>query len=313
MEITYKRIDTDLALEFADYILPVVAEDTEFERYLCYAVLDEGHLVGLLVADPRRIGPEILSIGLSPVYQKKGLARELLSFALEDMVTMYDGSEDVDMNYFGATILADPELAYRLSCIFEQCGFKPESEGIFYETSVGSISDSPALQNPAVIDYLSGEKGRKKFCCFKDLSGKQIRAFGNKLAEENISDGIVPEELEEDISYFGLQEEMVSSGILFFKENKGTLQNALLYRVKEDTLPNDLIRLLTASAVAACKKYPKETRLSFWAGDEVTRKLILKIFPDAVPAQRMITYMLPFDAKAYQEYFKSLSEEGTDE
>ena len=301
MNITYKRIDSDTAREFADYILPVVAKAREFDDYMFYAMLDEGHIAGLLVADPIRIGPEILSIGLSPAYQKKGLAKELLSYTLEDMITMYDGSEGISPNYFGATIMADRKTAGTLSRIFEQCGFKPGFEGTFYETTVGSIDESELLHNQSVLKYLSEAEGMEHFRSLKDIPQKQLLVFGNYLVEKNISSGIIPEELEEDISIIGFNEDKIDTAILFFKENDGTIQNALLYRVNDGTLPTNLIRLLTKSAEIAYRKYPKDTRISFFAGDEIIRKMIIKFFPKAEPLQRMISYELPFDAEVYQQ------------
>ena len=297
MDITYKRIDAELASEFKDYILPAVAEDPDFDQYLFYAVLDEGHLVGLLAADPRRIGPEILSIALSPEYQGKGLARELLAYTLEDMAAMYDGSEGGPENYFGATILTEPIIASRLSGVFLSCGFKPDSEGTFYEVTVGDIKGNPTLQNPSMLTYVTGADGKKKFRPLKDVPKQELLAFGNYLANKNIIPGIVPEKLEDKISILGYKGDCIKTGILFYKENEGTIQNALLYRMEEETLPADLLHLLTSSAQEVTKNYPDNTKLSFWAGDEVTKKLILKIFPDAVPTQRMITYILPFDAE----------------
>jgi len=297
MDITYKRIDAELASEFKDYILPVVADDPDFDQYLFYAVLDEGHLVGLLAADPRKIGPEILSIALSPAYQGKGLARELLAYTLEDMVTMYDGSEGDPENYFGATILADPECASRLSGIFLACGFKPDSEGTFYEATVGDIKSNTSLQNPDIMKYVTSAGGKRQFRPVKDVPYQEILAFGNYMAKKNIIAGIVPDELEDDISILGYEGDVIKTGILFFKENNGTLQNTMLYRLKDESLPMDLIRLLTASAMAITKNYSDDTRLSFWAGDDQTKNLILKLFPKAVPTQRMITYVLPFDAE----------------
>ena len=296
MNISYKRINAAVARDFADFILPVVSEDASFDEYMFYAALDDDHLIGLLVADPRKIGPEILSIGLSPEYQKKDLAPELLSFALEDMVTMYDGSEGVDPNYFGATIIADHREAAKLCRIFQCCGFKRDQEGVFYQSNVGAINESEILHNKKIAEFLSTPKGQQQYRNLNSTTRQQLKFFGNQLAREKVVQGLDIDDLEKNISFVKMNGDTIEAALLFFNRNGDTLQNCLLYHNNKSNTAADLLHLFTASANAACAKYSEDVKLSFFAEDDKVKKIILKVFPGAVPAQEMITYMLPFYA-----------------
>lgn len=214
----------------------------------------------------------------------------------------YDGTEGINPNYFGATLIAEPKQLAKLGSIFQSCGFKRDSEGTFYETTVGAIEESDILHNQKIVEHLYSKEGKQQFKSLKNIPAQMIRYFSNQLSKENIVPGIDIDDIEKDISFVEMDGDNIVAAILFFKENNNTLQNCLLYRKTQSKSASDLVSLFTASADAASNSYSPDVKLSFFAEDETVTKIILKVFPDAKVSQKMVTYMLPFNAALYKEF-----------
>ena len=292
MEIRMEILDAAIAGGARGFILPGVAESEDFDSFAFYGALADGRLAALLVADPRLFEPEILSIAVSPEYQGMGLATGLLTFAVTEMMQDYEEEGELE-NRFLSTVLGSPEPTAAVRRVLEKCGFEAANEGGFYEATVGMLQDNRIVQDSRVIARLREKDG--EIVALKEIDNRLARSFGNELAEQGEIPGVRLEELDEDISFFLIQKGTVRGAILFLKEEDGAVQNLFLHWDKDAKLkPRLLTYLLTASSSAALKKFPEETRISFFAGDPETLDLIRRAFPGAVPKETFTRYELPF-------------------
>ena len=172
---------------------------------------------------------------------------------------------------------------------------KMYGEGVFYETKVGDIDNNRHIQNPNVITKVQKKSGRETFRSLKNTNRSLINVFGNRLARNRSFPGIFPDELDEDLTTFGIEKGRITSCMLFSKEADGIVRNRFLYREKTNRRDGmSLLKLLTRVSTVALEKLSPSTRLSFFTGNGNTKAIVLKIFPDAVPMQEYIVYELPF-------------------
>ncbi len=295
MEIRFEVIAHDDALANSGFILPWIAERKDFDKYTCFAAIVDERLAGLLIADPKVYEPEILSIGVSGEYQGLGIATALLGFAVSEILKNYDEYEADTGNRIIAHVYGEPEKIAAVKRVFEKCTFDLYDEGSFYEATVDMLRNNANVQNPSVIKALESDKGKAAFKSLKDTDINMIRTFGNYLAQNEIFPGIVHDDLDEDLSMFGIDDGEIKCCFLFAKESDGVIQNMLLYNREQDSLSSrNLLYLLTASSCAAIRKFPVDTRISFWTGNLSTKGLVKKIFPDAVQKETHIRFEIPF-------------------
>ncbi len=294
MGIRFAIIGHDDALANREFILPWIAERKNFGDYTCCAAYTDEQIAGLLIADPKIYEPEILSIGVSPEYEGKGIGTALVEFAVYTLLAEYDDNEAETDNCIIANIYHTPENMAAIKKVFEKCGFTADEKGRFKETTVKKLKDNPIVQNQDVIKKLESAEGKKGFCSLKDADRNLVRAFGNYLAKNEIFPGIDPEELDEDITMFGINDGEIMACILFGKENDGVIQNMFLYNKDTDlTSSKNVLYLLTASSCAILKKYPESVRLSFFTGNATAQRLVEKIFPDAESKEEHVRFELP--------------------
>ena len=89
MSVRFSIIGPKDAMVNPGFIVPWVMESKDFSDYTFYAAIADERLAGILVADKKIFEPEILSIGISPEYQGKGLGTAILEYAEYDIL-IYD-------------------------------------------------------------------------------------------------------------------------------------------------------------------------------------------------------------------------------
>ncbi len=292
MGIRFETITNRDALLNPAFILPQVAMSREFEAYVCYAAIADNRLAGILVADPAKFEPEILSIAVSPEYEGNGIASALLEYALYDMAAEYGDHDFETDNRFVANISAKVGNAGAIRRVLEKNGFELLSEGVFCEVEIVDIEGNRYIQNPKY----SGNSKDTVFLSLKETDRKLVKSFADKLIRKSLIEEFSAAALDEDLSVFGIKNGGIVSCLLFAKESQGVVQNYFLYNTGADSAAGDkdLLRLFNLSAFNAMNKFSSDIRLSFWVGNKAVRKMFDKIFPDAKLAEEALSFELPF-------------------
>ena len=292
MGIRFEVISGRDALLNPGFILPQVASSREFDTYVCYAAIANERLAGVLVCDPVRFEPEILSIAVSPEFQGRGIATALLEYAIYDIASEADDHDSEAGYRFVATVSGKAGSIGAIKRVFEKNGFDAENEGAFYELEIADLEGNTYIQNPKY----EGSGNDIVFRSLRETDRKLVRSFGEKLLSRSLVEEFSADELEEDLSVFGIKNGEIVSCLLFAKESEGVIQNYFLYNQgrKGAIGDKDLLRLFNLSAGNAMNKYPSDIRLSFWVGNTTISNMFGRIFPFAKAAEEAVDYELAF-------------------
>ena len=289
MDFQIKVMSSKDALLNEDYILPYVYKNRDFDRFVCYGAFADDFLVGVLVMDPKIYEPEILSLGVSHERKRQGFGKALLEYAVYDTLSEYDEAEGELGNRFICSVLGKPDNTAGIRAVVEHCGFNPYEDGYFYEIEVGDIKNNPHIQDDSAIP-------KDTFLPLKKVDPKILHEYRNHLTGNEILPGLDPDDLDEDISIFEVKNGKIVAGMAFAKEDKGVVQNLFL-NIEDDSanMAQDLRCIISAVAGAAIRKFPESAKISFWTGNENTKGLLTRLFPDAKEKQRLTKYELKFE------------------
>lgn len=294
MKVRFEIIGQAVARANPGFVLPWVLDDNDFNHYTCYGAIADDNLAGILVADPRVFEPQILSIGVSPEYENRGIASALLEYAIYDIAQDCPQGEGMTDNSIVANVFGEPEQIASISKVFEKCGFTAHENGYFYEATVEMLFANKYFLNKAVIEYLSSPEGRKAVRPLRKMDRNLVKAFGNNLQKDELIQGIDPDALDEDVSMFEVRDDKITACMLFAKESDGVIQNMFLYNSETAASGKNLSYLFTACANALINKYDVDTRLSFYTGNKGTKELVQKVLPEAVEKEIYIRFEIPF-------------------
>ncbi len=280
------------ARDFTDFMLPSVTDSPDFDEYAFYAYVEDDVFQGILVADPTEYEPEILSIGVSEKYQRNGVATKLLRFAVLKLTEDFDAEYDAP-NHIVARFPSDPETSEIVKNIFIDCRFNLAEEGAFFETTIKGIADSEILHENSVKKVLDEKK--LEITSLAAVDKQLVKAFGTELAQTGVFPAVNPEDYDEDVSFFLLDNDRIIGCILFDKQEDDFICNSLVYLSPEHGARQDLIYILAASARALEKKFPSDFKVIFLAINDVSDKLIAKILPDAKKNESALYFELPFE------------------
>ena len=278
------------AREFKDFIMPAVLEDDRFDKYTFYAGIEDERLCGILVCDPVITAPEILSVGVSNEYTGRHIATELINYAIIDIISSYSEEELSFPNRIGAMVMVGDTDVSAICHILDNCGFVLANEDSYYEVTGDMLRDNKYIDSPMVTKKMKD----MEFVALKDINGRMLKVFLNELYNKVNMKNIDINELDGDVSYFGVVDGKIVSCILFAKESEGYIYNQYLYQSPEIGLSERLIYLIAKSAEAVREKYPEDITLSFLTLNETSEKLIKKIFDGARKTGALRNYEFAF-------------------
>jgi len=295
MSVHFSIIGPKDAMVNPGFIVPWVMESKDFSDYTFYAAIADERLAGILVADKKIFEPEILSIGISPEYQGKGLGTALLEYAEYDILSAYEDEEADTDNRIIAYAYGEPDTLAPIRRTFEKCGFSFFEKGYFAEATLQMLRDNETLLKTKVEKDRKSNENRGAFRTLKDMDQRLVKEFCSFLVKNEILPGINLKELEEDLSVFGLKDGAIISCILCGKEHDGVIQILCLYnKVTGLESGNILLHMLSYCGKKAVEKYPLETRINIWTGNESVKKIVGEIFPQAKPKQTKMQFELLF-------------------
>ena len=294
MSLEFEIISPDLAKDMKSFMLPYIL-DGDFDDYTYFAAVDGMRFVGLVVADTTVVAPRILSIGISDGYQNKGIGTQLLEFAVNNILGSYDEEELSLPNSISAWVAGKGNEYEALKRVFEKNSFKPEDEGKGFLTTVEEVSDCDVLISGKMATKVKHLKQKGELVSLRKIKPQMLNVFSNYLVQNDLYETIKREELDEDLSYFGVRDGEIHSCILFAKEENNRLRNTFLYQNDKKTSPDKLLYLLSVCAFEALNRLKLSTELLFWIDKSVTEKLITQLVPQAVVIYTAARYTLTFD------------------
>ena len=161
MGVRFEVIGPDAAMANPGFILPWVIESKDFSEYTFFAAIADERLAGILVADKRIYEPEILSIGISPEFQGKGIGSALLEFAEYDILSAYDDDEADTDNRITAYAYGEPQTLVPVRRIFEKSGFTASEKGYFVEATLEMLIGNRVVLNSRSV-WFPGRLGFRK-------------------------------------------------------------------------------------------------------------------------------------------------------
>lgn len=141
----------------------------------------------------------------------------------------------------------------------------------------------------------------------KNVDTHMLNKFSNFLVQNELYDVIHREELDENLTYFGVRDGEIYSCILFNREEDDQFRNTFLFENDKKASPDTLIYLLAISAYEAFTSLKPDTGLIFWIDEAVTKKLITQLLPKATVIYTAARYTLNFEdiQKARAQRFES--------
>ncbi|MCR5486285.1 MAG: GNAT family N-acetyltransferase [Lachnospiraceae bacterium] len=306
----YRKISPDAAREAKGYLMPEVQDHPDFEELLFYgAVKEDGGLTGLLAIDPDVEDAQILSIGMSPEYCRKGYGSELLRFAMRDLVSLI-GEASLDFLPLRASFRGEASGEDPLGRFLVQNGFFPESQCPAYCIPLSVMAKAPMLKEAMERKTLSG------VLPLKEAPDYAVNALSARCRKDGLYPGISRAGLDEEISMCYLPDREIEGCVLFEKEMEGTLQNTWMYVSEEASGKMVFPMMLSEALKQALKSCPEDTGVSILAAEEESRELLEKIFPGEEPVSEYLTYIRILSAgreslpEADDPVFEEVTEEG---
>ena len=280
----YRMISPDAAKDMKSYLVPGIAEDPEFNEYLYFAAIKEdGGLCGLLCVDPATDESEIKSIGMSPEYSGKGYGSELLHFAMTELAQLIqeNGSSSVPLSVSFSTEKPGSE---KLSDFFEKNGFFLGDTCPEYQIRLSTISENGVMRATEHKDKLKG------LVSLKEVSNAALNAYSNKLIKSGIYPGISRDGLDDTVSVCYMPDGEICGCALFNELYSGVLQNIWI-NVSLEASNTAVFPLMMAESLRRAKeKFPDNIRVSFFATEAESEKLINQMFPEEKAFSKILTY-----------------------
>ncbi len=310
MDIKYGVLTPNQARDFSNYYPSFLLKENDFDTFLFHVAVIDDSIAGMLVESGTIVEPEILSIGVKPSYENSGVATELLRYVLDEMKTRIPYQERIISNHANVRLtktVGHEDKDEILRHLFEKEDFTVYNTGEYYSIPVALLESNNFLQNPKAIKKINDLRKEHILLSLDEVTTGKANYFANQMFEEGFLDEFDPSTLDKNISFFAGDGTSIDSAILFKKPINGVIYNALLYSQN----PQMVGYLLTAATTAAIKNYSTDTEVVFWIGNEKTKKLITKIFPDASPDREVVDMECQLGyPKAYSIIMEKISARG---
>ncbi len=197
-------------------------------------------------------------------------------------------------NSISAWVAGEGDEYEALKRVFEKNSFLPEDEGKGFLATVDMLSDSENLISVKMAAKVNSLKAKGELVPLKNINSNMLNVFSNYLIQNELYDAIRREDLDENLTYFGVKDGEICSCILFAKEENNRIRNNFLYQNNKKTSRDMLLYLMSVSAFEAINRLKLSTELIFWIDEAVTEKLITKLLPGATVNYTAARYTLTF-------------------
>lgn len=284
--MTYSRISHKQADQIKDFFTPGLTTEADSDKFLYYLGFDEEaeEITAAAAVDPRLDGPLLLSIGVRPDKQRKGIGSGLMHFLTNDL------TERISKETQPArpVLLLQNSLQEKdwegLDTFLRHNGFALEEKADLCSVKLSQILESEILKK--VVEHVHKEH----FKSLKDVPESVIHSFGNRIEQNGIYPGIRERELDKNLSIVYLEDETIKGCLLMGPTEDGNLINHWVYldpELKDRTL---LLQMFVMSIKAFQPTIRKDVTVYFLPVVEVSEKLLDRLAPAAKIEYQIRTY-----------------------
>ena len=278
------KADYKQAVAFSDFFLPHILESRGIDRCMFYIGYDDETLevISAAAVYPAQEGARLLSISVSKDHIRQGMGRKLIDYMAHDIGFMYAINRRT-IPVMRVSEIYSVEIWEGLGAFLEESGFTNiQTEGLI-EVTLDELNSSELLDK--ALKHKSND-----IIPLKDVSGNMLRNFGNHLTQNSLYPGIDPKEYDQDCSMFYIVDDSIRGCILMSRLADGSLSNDWVYLDSDVSNRVVLVNILAASAQTAGKMYPGDTKVGVLPVNDVSKKLIQKLAPDAKVSSQIRTY-----------------------
>ncbi len=284
--MTYSRISHKQADQIKDFFTPGLTTQADSDKYLYYMGFDEEaeEITAAAAVDPRLGGLLLLSIGVRPDKQRKGIGSGLMRFLTEDLTgRIRQENQPVRPVLLLQTSLQEKEWE-GLDPFLMHNGFVLVEQANLCSVKLSQILESEILKKAAEHFH------KEHFRSLKDVPESVIRSFGNRIEQNGIYPGIHPGELDKNLSIVYLENDTIKGCLLMGPTEDGNLLNHWVYldpELRDRTL---LLQMFVMSINAFRTTIRKDVTVYFLPVAEISGKLLNRLAPAAKLEYQIRTY-----------------------
>ncbi len=268
----YIDMPANLAKEYKEFYLPELEDDPLFDEYYYYAALDGDDLVGLAVLDPTTAGARLVSIGVSPKYQRQGIGSELIARIDVMLKERYEVmSRNSEVNFTVSEIL-DPDKWEGLDGFLTYCGFTLSESRVIIKAHAKDITEIPGISNSL------NKVKRECIVSLNNISDITLREFSGKCVDENLFPHINKSDYDGDTSLFYVEDGHVVACILNSVSEDNIYDNEWVYLSSHEHNKIVLPALILTSVQIGCRKGGSE--FTILPVSDIGIKLADKLIPN---------------------------------
>lgn len=283
--VEYGLLDKEKAENYKDFLSPEAYSRRKEESVFYYGAICDEKVVGVaaFIADDES---ELLSVSVSPKWQKQGIGSELVD-GIVDIV------KDCGSALLETFLFVQEGNESGMDKFLWRCGFYKEEEYL-----VGGFCLKDMKRIDAVKKVI--EKGiPKHVTSLSEVSDAEINRFGRELMRKELYTGWETTEFQKQVSSVYLEGGQIEACLLFSDYGD---ELHLEYAYVDPKSDNPMIFLyLTANAVLKAEsEYADDTKISALAINEISEKLLEKLCGDTLQADTLFRYAMHFPNKNHK-------------
>ncbi len=272
MEIKIYSLKKEQAMEMEGFVLPGIFTLPDSDNLWYFLAADETKTpLGMAVVAPWLPEAELLSIGVSGEFSKKGVATELLSYIIEKL-------REAKISGIRVTYAMSPFSWEPMDRLLKGNGFEQDEE---INTFTGTLEQ---LSNHS---HLKDGENYSQAVCLAQLSDMEIRALELMIGKRELFDPVVLKECDPECSFVWKEGE-VEALFLLSDLTEGKLTN--LYTWLGTNTHKKLLSLMHKSLQKALSRYPKDTEVIFTCMGKASEKMVSYFLPGAKPVAVLRSY-----------------------
>lgn len=272
MEIKIYSLKKEQAMELEGFVLPGIFSLPDSDKLWYFLAADETKTpLGIAVVAPWLPEAELLSIGVSDDFTKKGVATELLSYILEKL-------RETKISGIRVIHAMSPFSWEPMERLLKGNGFEKEEEINTFTGTLEQFSNHPHLKE--------GEN-YSQMVSLAELSDREIRSLELMISKKELFDPQVLKECDPECSFVWKEDE-VEALFLLSNLTEGKLTN--LYSWLGSNTHKKLLSLIQKSLHKALSRYPKDTEVIFTCMGKASEKLLVYFLPGAKPVAILRSY-----------------------
>lgn len=258
--MNYSLIDFEIASNYAAFIAPHIFIDPVRENYgyVC-AYTDDDVITGMAVFSPEPGRSRLLSVAVSPEYQRQGVGNGLLAYI--GSISLGNGIPEI-----GCTYSESEDGWEKLDKFLTACSYKQADEYAVYETTVGKFKDYRVFEEEAL-------PLKPHIVQLEDIKTFVLNGFDAYLTKHGLFAPINRNEYHHEYSMFYVENDEVVSCVLYSELDNGNLEVSYAYLDSKSKNMKSLVDLFMASGQLIYNTKDADTVMSVATLNEASGKL----------------------------------------